>query len=272
MLLLCGPAKAEGVGFEFELFGGHDSNPSRAQTGSGAGAENIEGARMTLLRSVLLDERSGVILTGGGAMERHSAYPGLNNFALDVHLGYRIQPSVGYTMPWYGLSIDLERRKYADSVIRDRTSAALELSAGKHFTDRIYSTIGIGVRRNVADHAYVFDMTQSRHFINAGYKLSPQDTLYASLSRTRGDQVFGAGETYAVRGAVKVSDDDPVFGESYYAYRMEAVSNIVETGVNFPVGRLGSWDISAKRSRTHAYGGQAYDYALMSISWRYRFY
>jgi hypothetical protein len=271
-LLLQGSAHAGSGEVEFELFGGHDSNPSRAQAGNGVAAEDVQGASASFLRSFLRDERSGMILRGGGTILRHSVFSGLNNLALSANLRYRIQPIVGYTFPWYELSIDVERRQYANSVIRDGTSAAFELSAGKNFTDRVYSTTGVGVKRSLADRANIFDLAERKLFITFGYKFSPENTFYASLSRTRGDQVFGADETYGVRGAVKASGDDPVFGAGHYAYRMDATSTIAEAGVNLPVRGHGTWDISAKRSRAYAYGGQAYEYNLMLISWRYRFF
>jgi len=271
-LLLQGSAHAGPGDVEFEVFGGHDSNPSRAQTGNGVASEDIQGAGASLLRSLLLDEHSGMVLRVGGAILRHSVFSGLNNLALNTKLSYRIQPTVGYTLPWYELSIDLERRQYANSAIRDGTSAALDLSMSKHFTDRIYSTTGLGLRKSLADRTNTFDLTERKLFITFGYKFGLENTFYASLSRARGDQVFGASESYAVRGAVKASADDPVFGQGYYAYRMDATSSIAEAGVNLPVRGHGTWDISAKRSRAYAYGGQAYEYNLMLISWRYRFF
>ena len=272
LLLLHGPAKAAAVNTEFEVFGVHDNNPSRARAEDNVGAENIQGARLTFLRSMLLDERSGIVFQGGGVVERHSTFSGLNNIALNARLRYRIQPTVGYTLPWYEMFIDLERRQYADSAIRDGTSAAIELSAGKQFTDRIYSTAGFGLKRSVADHDYLFDLTQRKLFITLGYRFGAQNILYASLSKTRGDQVFGASESHGVSGAVKASADDPVFGEGYYAYRMDTASTIAEAGVNLPVRGRGSLDISAKRYRAYAYGGPAYEYTLAQIGWRYSFY
>jgi hypothetical protein len=271
-LLMQGPAKAEAGGVEFEVFGSHDSNPSRAQAGNRVGAENIQGAGATLLRSMLLDERSGMIFQGGGTIQRHSAFSGLNNLALNAGVIYRIQPTVGYAMPWYELALNLERQRYANSAIRDGSSAALDLSVGKHFTDRIYSTAGVGIKRSLADRENLFDLTERRLFVTLGYRFGLENTFYASLSQRRGDQVFGSRETYGVSGTVKASGDDPVFGEGYYAYRMDAASNIAEAGVNLPVRGNGALDVRAKRSRTYAYGGQAYDYTLMQISWRYRFY
>ena len=272
LLLLQGPAHAQIGNVEFEAFAGHDSNPSRAQAGDGVGAESVQGVRATWLRSVLLDERSGMILQGGGTFERHSAYSGLNNLALNAGATYRIQPTVGYAMPWYELSLDLNAHRYANSSIRDGISAALELSVGKHFTDRIYSTAGAGVRRSLAGQGYIFDLTQRTLFATLGYRFSLDDTLYVRLSQGRGDQVFGARETYGVSGTAKASGDDPVFGDGYYAYRMDAVANSVEAGVNIPLRGYGALDLRARRSRSRADGGETYDDTLMLISWRYSYF
>ena len=254
LLLLQGPAHAQIGNVEFEAFAGHDSNPSRAQAGDGVGAESVQGVRATWLRSVLLDERSGMILQGGGTFERHSAYSGLNNLALNAGATYRIQPTVGYAMPWYELSLDLNAHRYANSSIRDGISAALELSVGKHFTDRIYSTAGAGVRRSLAGQGYIFDLTQRTLFATLGYRFSLDDTLYG------------------VSGTAKASGDDPVFGDGYYAYRMDAVANSVEAGVNIPLRGYGALDLRARRSRSRADGGETYDDTLMLISWRYSYF
>lgn len=271
-VLLPASAYAYPSAIEFELFGGHDSNPSRAQAGNGVAAEDVRGARVSVHRSDLLDERSGMILRGGGTILTHSVYSGLNELAVNANLSYRIQPTVGYTLPWYELSVDLERRNYANSAIRDATNAALELSVGKHFTDRIYSTSGIGLKRSVADRANIFDQTERNIFVTFGYKFNRESTLYAKASRARGDQVVGAEAAYGINGNVKAGDDDPVFGQGRYAYRMNATSSLAEVGVNLPLRGLGTWDLSARRYRAIADGGPAYEYNLMLISWRYGFF
>lgn len=272
LLTMQGTAQAEVGPVELELFGGHDSNPSRAQAVSRVEAEDVQGARATAFRSLLLDERSGMIFRGGGTVERHSSFSGLNNIGLNAGISYRIQPTVGYAMPWYELSLDLERHRYASSAIRNGMSAALNLSVGKHFTDRIYSTAGVGIKRNLADDTELFDLTERKLFATLGYRFGLKNAFYASLSRSKGDQVFGAAESYGVSGEVKAKGDDPVFGEGHYAYRMDATSTAAEAGLNLPVRGIGVLDMSAMRSRSYAYGGQAYEYTLIRISWRYRFY
>jgi hypothetical protein len=272
LLLLHQPARAGGGSIEAELFDARDNNPSRAQPDNSVGAENVQGARITWLRSALLDYRSGMIFSGGGTIERHSAYSGLNNIALNAGMRYRIQPSVGYTMPRYELALALERHSYADSAIRDATSAALELSVAKHFTDRIYSSAGVGISRSVADREQVFDQSQRKLFATLAYRFGLDNTLQLRLSRRKGDQVFGAHESDGLYGSAKAGADDPVFGGGYYAYRLGAATTIAGADLNFPVRGNGELIIGVRRNRTYADGGQAYASTRTLLSWRYRYY
>jgi hypothetical protein len=272
MLLLLEPARAEGGPIEFELFGTRDSNPNSAQPDNAVGAENVQAARLTWLRSALLDQRSGMMFSGGGTIERHSAYSGLNNLVLNAGIRYRIQPNVGYTMPRYELALELERHSYADSAIRNATSAALELSVAKHFTDRIYSSAGVGISRSLADREQVFDLNQRKLFATLAYRFGLDNTLRLSLSRHIGDQVFGAHESDGLNGTARASGDDPVFGAGYYAYRLGATSTIAGADLNFPLRGNGELSIGVRRNRTYADGGQAYASTRALLGWRYRYY
>ena len=271
-LLLRGAAHASPGAVELETFAARDGNPSRSQAGSGVPAENIYGIGASMLRTYLIDEHSGVLVRGSGALLTHTAFAGLNELVLNANLRYRWQPAVGYTLPWYEVLIDVERHKHANSTLRDAIGAALELSVGKYFTDRVYATSGIGVRRTVADRGNVFDQTEAKAFATAAYRFGQEETFYARLSRTRGDRVFGADESYGMSGHVKAGDDDPVFGAGRYAYRMTATANVIEIGVDLPVRGHGAWDIGAKRARAYADGGPAYGDNLILVSWRYRYY
>lgn len=270
--LLPAAAQAGQQGLEFETFAGHDGNPSHGQAGNGIAGEDIYGASLNMLRSELLDEHSGLTVRGGTTLLEHARFSGLNELVLAANLRYRVQPTIGYTRPWYQLSLDLERHQFACSAMRDATHAAIELTAGKRFTDRLDATVGIALRRGLADHGEVFDLSERRLFLAAGYKFGPANTLYASLSHASGDQVFGADESSYLRGNIKASAEDPVFGKDIDVYRMAASTTSAEVGVNLPLRGAGAWDLSAKHSRAYANDGPAYAYRQILLSWRYRFF
>ncbi len=268
----CKAAAAHSSQVDAEVFAGHASNPDRAQNGKGVAAEDVRGANLSAYTTTLIDPNSGIEFQGAASLLTHSAYSGLNEVGLKARVKYRVQPTVGYTQPWYELSLGLERYQHASSAIRDATDATLGLTLGKRYTDRIAGTGGVAIRRELPDHGSVFDRTEGQLWAAVDYRYGIDNSLYARLSRSWGDQVFGGQEYTTYYRNVKASADDPAFGESRYAYRIHACTTLAEVGTSLPFPGYGTWDLRATRSRSLAYAGMNYSTTLLVLAWRGRFF
>ena len=273
LVVCCGKAAAAlSSQVDAEVFAGHVSNPDRAQTGKGVAAEDVRGASLSTYATAFIDPNSGIEVQGAANLLAHSAYPGLNEVGLKARAKYRVQPTVGYTLPWYELSAGLERYQHAGSAIRDATDATLGLTMGKRYTDRIAAQGGVAIRRELPDHGSVFDKTESQLWAAIDYRYGFDNSLYARLSRSWGDQVFGGQEYTSYYRNVKASADDPAFGEGRYAYRIHACTTLGELGTSLPFPGYGVWDLRATRARSLPYAGISYTTTLLVIAWRGRFF
>lgn len=271
LLLACaGVSQAASTHVDLELSAWHDDNLSRAESGRDIFSDNVFDLGVTVTHSVMLTPNSGLRLKGGLNLTEHAEYTELNRLSANIGASYRFQPVAGYTEPWIELGATLERESYRDSDIRDGRLLAAEAIVGKRFTDRIGGRAGIGWERRWADDAQVFEWQRHRIFAMADYKLGLESTLYASLSRDFGDQVFTATPNPDFGDYAKAIANDPVFG-ARRAYRLGAVSDTLELGVSMPLNPSNTLDVGLRRFRADADGDHIYDDTVLRASWLYRF-
>lgn len=271
LLLACaGPVQADATHVDVELAAIHDDNLGRAESERDIFSDNILELGLTATRTILLTPNSGLRLRGGLHMAEHAKYTELNLMSANAGASFRIQPVSSYTAPWIELGVMLERQAFRNSDIRDGRVLVMEAIAGKRFTDRIGARAGISREQRWADNAKVFEWQNRRIFAMADYKLGLDSTLYASLSRIFGDQVFTTTPDPEFREYAKAIAKDPVFG-ARRAYRMGAVSDALELGVSMPVNSSNTLDIGLRRFHSDADGGHIYDNTELRASWLYRF-
>ena len=235
LLLACaGMAQADATHVDVEVAAIHDDNLSRAESARDIFSDNVLDVGLTLTHTLLLTPNSGLKLKGGLHLAEHAKYTDLNQITTNAGVSYRIQPVAGYTAPWIELGALLERQSFRGSAIRDGSLLALEAIAGKRFTDRIGARVGISRELRWADEAKVFEWQHNRIYAMADYKFGMDSTFYASLSRVFGDQVFTTTPSLDIYEYSKAVAFDPVFG-TRRAYRMGAVSDVLELGVSTPL-------------------------------------
>ncbi len=264
-------ARADGSGVDFEAFAAHERNVTRAQAPADIASDDIQGASATLFRSLMRDEHGGWVFRAGAEFDRHSRFSGLNNATLSAGAAYRWQPTLGYTEPWYEISARLGRLNYANSRIRDGTTATVGAAMGKHFTDRLYSRAGLEYERRRADRENVFDLAWHRARVDFGYRFGLDSTLFASVARLWGDQVYSERMSAWSSAYATASASDVAFGEYYYAYRVDAITTLAGIGVSLPVARNGTLEFSADRYRADADGGLSYADTLIRIGLRFHY-
>lgn len=270
LLAWAGVSQAASTNVDLELSAWHDDNLSRGESGRDIFSDNVLDIAPTFTHSILLTPNSGLRFRGGLHLAEHAKYTDLNLVAANIGASYRIQPVAGYTSPWIELGARLERESYRDSDIRDGEFLVAEAIVGKRFTDRIGGRAGFGWERRWADDTQVFEWQRHRIFAIADYKLGLETTLYASLSRDFGDQVFTATPNPDFREYAKAIANDPVFG-ARRAYRLGAISDALELGFSMPLNSSNTLDVGVRRFRADADGGHTYDDTVLRASWLYRF-
>jgi hypothetical protein len=255
---------------DLELAASHDDNLSRAEAERDRFSDNLLDLGLTASRTLMLTPSSGLRLRGGLRLEGHARFTDLDSLTADLGASYRIQPVAGYTAPWIELGVALQRQAYRDSDIRDGGLLAVEAIVGKRFTDRIGGRLGIGREWRRADDAEVFEWQRNRIFAMVDYKLGLASTLYASLSRDFGDQVFTATPTWSYWEYAKAIAPDPVFGQRR-AYRIGAISDSLAFGLSLPMNAFSTLDVGLNYFHSDADGGHSYNDTQLRASWLYRF-
>lgn len=270
-LALAGAARADVTNIDMGVWLGHESNAPRAPSSADAAADTTQGVRLSILRNTMLDDHSGLSFRGAAAFEKHDRFPGLDNVTARADAVYRRQPLLGYLNPWYEAAFSVEQLKFADSRIRDGTIAAVSATVGKNLTDRILARAGAGYERRWAAYMSVFDTTSRKAFVGFDYRMPGQRTAHAKFTRVWGDQVVGVRPASAAdEEAYFRRVDDPVFGAQYYAYRVGAITNVLDFGIVVPFRQKNALAISASYYDAYADGGQGYKDIFLRISWLYR--
>jgi hypothetical protein len=261
---------AAGTLVDFELSASRDDNVNRAESSDDIKSDNIIGLGINLQRAMLLTPSSGILLRGKVSFDQYLQYEGLSHITLNAGMNYRFQPVVGYSTPVFDIGTTLERSSYTDSDIRDGTALQADASMSSRVTDRIKLRGGLGLERRWADQGDVFAWQRWRVFAGGDYRYSAKTTLYASVSRDDGDQVFTTSPNLQLFNESKAAASDPVFG-TQKAYRFDATAYVLDIGDSVSFSANTTLDIGLRYFSIDAYGDHSYDGAEIRASWLYRF-
>jgi hypothetical protein len=261
---------ADATHVDAELSVRHDNNISRAEDGRDKFSDEITGLDLTITRSLMLTENSGLQLRGGLHLSQFAHFDDLSRLAVEAGILYRIQPVKAYTAPWFEVALGWQREEFRNSDIREGELLTLDFGVGKRFTDRLRVRTGYGWERRFADDNEIFEWQRRNARISADFKVSPVLTLYGAATRSSGDQVFTATPAPAFRDSAKAIVDDPVFG-ARRAYRLGTQAEVLELGGSFSVNSSHTLDVGLRRFKIEADGGHAYEGSEVRASWLYRF-
>lgn len=260
----------------------HDDNIGRGEQSGDVFSDNIADLGLNVAHIMMLSPGSGLRLRGGLHIEQHARFDDLDLLSASIGASYRIQPVAGYTLPWFELGTSVERLSFRNSDIRDGWVNNIQATLGKNFTDRLSGRIGVVREWRNADEegdkrwptAYwggsIFDWQHNKLFAMANYKFGMESTLYATLTRIYGDQVFTAAPNLIAWSKTSAIADDPAFG-TRRAYRMGAISDLIELGVNTPLTASTTLDVGARHFYADADSGHEYDSTELRASLLYRF-
>ena len=268
-LLLAGNAFAATL-VDVELSASRDNNISRAENSADVKTDNILGLGISLQRAWLLSPSSGVLLRGNVKFDQFQHYTDLSHITANVGATYRLQPVVGYSAPMFDFGLALEKDVFRDSDIRDGAALQADVAVSSHVTDRIHVRGGLGLEKRWADTGNVFEWQRLRGFVGGDYKVSAGSTLYASASRTEGDQVFTSSSNPAILSVAQAVANDPVFG-ARRAYRLGATADVLELGDSMVISSNTTLDLGLRYFTIDADGDHSYDGTELRVSWLYRF-
>ena len=257
-----------------------DSNLNRAAYSKEERSDDLFSAEAYAARSRRISDRSGLVLRGGVRLRAHREFNDLNQLAALGRVVWRMQPSPGFTRPWFELAGGAEFLRHSDSALRDGYVFSGSVSAGKYFTDRIRLDAGAGLDQRFGRDGSLYDLS-TRHFrLGAEYLATRRVTVYGNVKWLTGDHVFTANDPGTQSYLIPVSDvivSDPAFSSAFggaanVAYRIQADTRLTEIGVNIPIRGNQALDFGITTiDSTADGGGGSYDGTLWRASYLYRF-
>lgn len=238
----------------------------RSDTRVGVGAEAV--------KALVLGPRTGAVFRAGARYNHQADFDDTSHVALTGSAAWRIQPVVGFSAPWLEIAGDLQWLRHADSDLRNGTIAALTASVGSYVTDRLRLSAGAGAGRRSGDSTGLYDLSTTRLFATADWRVGARATLYARLSRITGDHVFNAIDPTSQGWLIPISEvlvADPAFS-GFTAYRLEAKTLAYDLGVNYPLGNAHAVDVSLTHYASETdRDAREYDATQVRVAFLYRF-
>lgn len=280
LLLAAPPALAAGAwryGLNADL--AHDDNATRGLY-DGVKADNILVVEGSATRSLLLGPNSGALFRAALRYSQFADLKDISNVALVGRAAWRVQPTLGYSAPWYEIAGQAQFLRHADSELRDGSILSVDASLGSNLTDRTRLSGGIGLdKRSGGGTVGLYDLSNNRLWGTFDLRLGLRDTLYARLTRLAGDQVFSSGSHSGLSTADNWADDPALRAPLGLAvantYRLDATTLIAELGFNYPLRQNDALDFSVLHSSSKVNEGSAqgkkYTATQVRASYIYRF-
>lgn len=230
----------------------------------------------TATKGMVLDERSALVLKAALRYDGYARYRDLSRISLSGGAKYRIQPTAGYSEPWFELGGNGEILRHRDSSIRDGSLWTLQAAIGKNFTDRIRASAGIAREVRQASEGVAFETRQRKIFATVDYQLAETTVLYANAARVFGDQVSSGPDvtpTSWTDGLVKAENSDGALSRDVRqtAWRIDAVTNLMAVGLNVGMGGGDALDFGAQHFRSQYGGGLSYSGFILHAGYLRRF-
>ncbi|MBC8211912.1 MAG: hypothetical protein H8E21_12690 [Gammaproteobacteria bacterium] len=185
--------------------------------------------------------------------EKYSTFDTLDNVGFGVGLKYSFSFSSGFSAPLYSLKLDLGGIK-SESEMRTADTASLGLEINKWLTNTISLTAGYKAKLQDSQ-SEVFDTMEHQFFANLDLELSARHLFYLTYHYIAGDIVSSATPKIAIINAADAIEPDDAFGgiaANQFAYRLDAVSQVVTLGYNAAISGNLSLDLSLRYINSEA--------------------
>jgi hypothetical protein len=251
----------------------HDTNTSRSVQGEHLSDDIL--ALRVFERQAVSGGPNGVRGKVGAGLSGQRNYSDLSYIALSAALDWRVVEWSGQA-GFLDVYASAELRQYAASDLRDGLLASVGGRVGQGFSATTSGSLEIGIDRRTAWTGDVFDLSNRRLQADFEARLSDAVTGYLGAVVSSGQDVFTVvTATAGGRGqGVGRSATDPAFGgggNTYTAFRSDAVGRALDAGVRVSTGNDGEVDLRISRYSADGDAGLGYEGTTVRVGYVQRF-
>lgn len=250
--------------FDGEASVGYDSNLTRAQYKRDILDDGMASGSLAAVWNHEFGMMSAATLRTFIDGEAYESVDTINRVSLGVQGIYRWQRALGFTAPFYQVSITSQHDDNASN-LRDANRYTAQAFMTRRFTDELRASVGVETSTQQS-RGRVFDVTQARLFVNGDLQINDAWAVYGTYSLIGGDTVSSAqqqfcngtlaGDTYEIIKAAHAIETDVALNDatcgSWLAYRLPALTHVFVLGVNRGFGHNLSFDMSAQQVEVFA--------------------
>jgi len=246
-LLFSGITRAAKIRYSYDVSAVYDDNVRRAKYDADIREDSLLNLSWQANSKVWNSQYTQLFLGARAELEKYSTFDTLDNISYGLNLRYRFAFGSGFSSPVYALKFDVGGIE-AESEMRTSNTASAGLELNTWLSNTINLTAGYkGKFRD--SRSEVFDTMEHQFFANFDLELSPRHLLYFTYHYITGDIVSSATPKLGFINAADAIEPDDAFGgvaANQFAYRIDAVSNVITLGYNMAYSRKLSFDLSAR--------------------------
>ena len=246
-LPLSAQADEDSIRFSYDLSAVYDDNIRRAKYDEDIREDSIFNLSFRAQKKLSSTRFSQLGIAARVEAEKYSTFDTLDNISFGVGLKYSFGFSAAFTAPLYSLKLDAGGVE-SESEMRTANSASLGLEMNRWLTNTISLTAGYKAKLQDSQ-SEVFDTVEHQFFANLDLELSARHLFYLTYHYIAGDIVSSATPKIAIINAADAIEPDDAFGgiaANQFAYRLDAVSQVVTLGYNAAISRNLSLDLSLR--------------------------
>jgi hypothetical protein len=257
----------------------YDSNLNRAYAPADIRADAAFVAEATAGWFSALSGSDGLTLAADARTELYHRFDGLDAIHLGAAATYRHKFGLGYAAPWIALRLAGAYEDFRDD-LRDGGRVEARAELGRRFTPEFDAGFGGLLERRYARHGEsvvpgisgkVFELRGQSLYARAGYALTEQLLVAATLAVRRGDVVATTRRAFDIFAASDAIAADPAFGPDFFAYRLRGTTDTAKLSASWALDERSSLNAVYADERSDAAGG--IDYRSHSVgllyAWRY---
>lgn len=265
--------------FDASADAAYDTNVTRGQLADDIRADgHVTGYGAATLRWPFDD---GSAASVGAALRgaQYVRFPRLSMLAAEASAGWQRKLGLGLEAPWIAASALIAHESYRESP-RDSDRLAIDLRAGKRYSERFDASLGYTYDRRYAHHddpvvpgisGAVWDLAGHTGYARAAYTVTDRWQLDAGYAYRRGDVVSTTHRNLAVFLASDAIAESHAFGPGFFDYRLRGTTQSGDGTLSYGLDERSSLDFAYLYAFTRATHGFEYRNHLFTASWVYRY-
>jgi FimV-like protein len=257
------------IRYSYEITYINDDNVGLAQHDVDIHDDSIVSATVKAKGEKSLDSFSSWNYGANATYNKFDTFDELDNLEFAINTGYRFAFDSELTSPIYSLNAEIGGLEY-ESDMRDSTVLSLSAEMSKWLTTTFDMTVGLGFRERDSV-SEVFDLSETRIFVNLNTNFTMTDLMYTTLTYIDGDTVSSGTPTLDIVNVADAIEPDDAFGgidTNQFAYRIDAETWLLTLGYKKILTSAISIDVSARYVDSEAKddGSVNYDRTILRAS------